>query len=90
MKTCSNHGLLDSFDHSTDLVKERKEIKRYESDILRRIKQSTEKQVSVSKYMADFTPEEKRRFLGLIKRFDRVKINYRREAGIAYRYLIAA
>ena len=40
--------------------------------------------------MADFSPEEKRCFLGLLKRFDRVKISYRREAGIAYRYLIAA
>ena len=79
---------MDGFDHSI-VMDELKKITQYETDILRKIKRSKEKQVSVSKYMADFTPEEKRRFLGLIKRFDRVKISYRREAGIACRYLIA-
>lgn len=88
MKTRYSRSFLDGFDHSI-VMDELKKITQYETDILRKIKRSKEKQVSVSKYMADFTPEEKRRFLGLIKRFDRVKISYRREAGIACRYLIA-
>ena len=89
MTKYSHHSFIDGFDQSNNLPKEQQRIRQYESDILRRIKRSTEKQVSVSKYIADFTPEERRCFLGLMKRFNRVKISYRREAGIAYRYLIA-
>lgn len=85
-----HHSFIDGFDQSNSLAKEQQRIRQYESDILRRIKRSKEKQVSVSKYIANFSPEEKRCFLGLIKRFDRVKISYRKEEGMSCRYLIAA
>lgn len=90
MTKYSHHSFIDGFDQSNNLPKEQQRIRQYESDILRRIKRSKEKQVSVSKYIANFTPEEKRCFLGLMKRFDRVKISYRKEEGMSCRYLIAA
>lgn len=89
LKAKYSRSFLDGFDHSTDLVDEIEKIKRYEKDILRKIKLSKEKKVSISKYTANFTLEEKRCFWGLLKRFDRVKIIYHREAGVVYRYLIA-
>lgn len=90
LKAKYSRSFLDGFDHSTDLMDELEKIRQYEADKLRKIKRSKEKQVSVSKYTANFTLEEKRSFLRLLKRFERVKIMCRREEGAVYRYLIAA
>lgn len=85
-----HRSFINGFDQANHLPKEQQRIRYYESDILRKIKRSKENQVSVSKYIANFSPEEKRCFLGLMKRFDQVKISYCQEEGIAYRYLIIA
>ncbi|NBA38096.1 hypothetical protein [Enterococcus hirae] len=90
MRKYSHHSFIDGFDQSCDLKKVHRSIKYYESDILQRIKQSKEKQVSVSEYIADFSPKEKRCFFGLLKRFERVKVYYRLEEGMSCRYLIMA
>lgn len=81
-------SLISGFDRSNNLFNEQQRIRQYESDILRRIKRSKEKQVSVSKYIANFSLKEKRCFLGLIKRFEHVKISYRWEEGMTRQYLI--
>ncbi|EMF0421445.1 hypothetical protein ACKO6X_002578 [Enterococcus hirae] len=88
MRKYSHHSFIDGFDQSYDLKKEKQSVRDYESDILRKINCSKQKQVSVSEYIADFSPKEKRRFLGLIKRFDRLKISYRLEEGMTRQYLI--
>ncbi|MDC4247618.1 hypothetical protein [Enterococcus faecium] len=90
MRKYSHHSFIDGFDQSCDLKKEKQSVRDYESDILRKINCSKEKQLSVSEYIADFSPKEKRRFLGLIKRFDRLKISYRLEEGMSRQYLIKA
>ena len=90
MTNYCHHLFIDGFYQSNNLLSEQQRIRQYESDILRRIKRSKEKQVSVSKYIANFSPEEKRCLLGLMQRFDRVKISYRKEEGMACRCLIAA
>ncbi|EOX2709774.1 hypothetical protein ACPE2W_000283 [Enterococcus hirae] len=88
MRKYSHHSFIDGFDQSYDLKKEKQSVRDYESDILRKINCSKQKQVSVSEYIPDFSPKEKRRFLGLIKRFDRLKISYRLEEGMTRQYLI--
>ncbi|EGO8095171.1 hypothetical protein KI126_002303 [Enterococcus faecium] len=90
MKKYCHHSFIDGFDQSNNKKKEQENIRQYESDILREIKCSKEKQVSVSKYIANFSLKEKRCFLGLIKRFERVKISYRWEEGMTRQYLIVA
>ncbi|HFD0846101.1 hypothetical protein ACVTYA_13775 [Enterococcus hirae] len=90
MKKYSHHSFIDGFDQSCDLKKEKQSIRYYESDILRKINCSKEKQVSVSEYISNFSLKEKRCFLGLIKRFERVKIIYRLEEGLTRQYLIIA
>ena len=90
MTNYCHHSFIDGFYQSNNLLNEQQRIRQYESDILREIKCSKEKQVSVSKYIANFSLKEKRCFLGLIKRFDRVKISYRWEEGMTRQYLIVA
>lgn len=60
LKAKYSRSFLDGFDHSTDLVDEIEKIKRYEKDILRKIKLSKEKKVSISKYTA-FNSEKTKR-----------------------------
>ncbi|MFB5292251.1 hypothetical protein ACE4WU_05020 [Enterococcus faecalis] len=74
----------------TDKENRSKSVKQYESDILQKIKQSKEKHVIISKYIANFSLEERRRFLGLIKRFEHVKISYCQREGMNYCCLITA
>ncbi|MEX1446283.1 hypothetical protein [Enterococcus sp. C76] len=90
MKNYNYHSFIDGFDQSCDLKKEQQSVRYYESDILRKINCSKEKQVSVNKYISDLSPKEKRRFLGLIKRFEHVKISYCFEEGMTRQYLIIA
>ncbi|PQG48417.1 hypothetical protein CUS80_00320 [Enterococcus faecium] len=82
-------SFVDGFDRSSVSKRNKEIINQYESDILRRIKRSEEKTVSINEYIADFSPEEKMRFLGLVKCFENVKVYYRFEKNMSCGYLIA-
>lgn len=83
------HSLVDGFSQNINLQGERKLIQRFETDILCRINQRKDRQLSVSEYTANFSPTEKRCFLGLLKRFEHVKIIYHFETGMPRQYLVA-
>ncbi|OTN93660.1 hypothetical protein [Enterococcus faecium] len=82
--------LLDGFTQKVDLQEEKKLIRCFEKEILREISRRKDRQLPVSQYIKNFSLEEKRCFFGLLKRFERVKVYYRLEAGISRQYLIAA
>ncbi|RXA85890.1 hypothetical protein [Enterococcus hirae] len=91
MKTSYNyHPLVDGFSRNFNLQEEQKMIRRFEKDILAEIKKRKDRKLPVSQYIANFSPKEKRCFLGLLKRFERVKVYYQLEEGISRQYLIMA
>lgn len=80
--------LVDGFSKKFDLQQERRLIRCFEKDILAEIKKRKDQKLSVSQYIANFSPAEKRCFLGLLKHFKQVKIMYCYESGISCQYLI--
>lgn len=82
--------LVDGFTQKFDLQEERQLIRRFEKDILAEIKNRKDRKLLVSQYIANFSPKEKRCFFGLLKRFERVKVYYQLEEGMARQYLIMA
>lgn len=82
--------LVDGFNQNFNLQEEQKMIRRFEKDILAEIKKRKDRKLLVSQYIANFSPKEKRCFLGLLKRFERVKVYYQLEEGISRQYLIMA
>lgn len=90
MRTSYNYRpLVDGFSRSFNLQEEEKMIRRFEKDILAEIKKRKDRKLPVSQYIENFSLKEKRCFLGLLKRFERVKIIYRFEEGMSRQYLIA-
>ena len=91
MRTSYNYRpLVDGFSRNFNLQEEEKIIRRFEKDILAEIKKRKDRKLLVSQYIANFSPKEKRCFLGLLKRFERVKVYYQLEEGISRQYLIMA
>ncbi|EGP4986486.1 hypothetical protein [Enterococcus faecium] len=84
------YPLGDGFKKNINLRANENLVDRYEKDILQKIAKQKDKQLLVAKYVADFNTTEKRCFLGLLKRFVRVKVVYRQEDGISRQYLISA
>lgn len=84
------YPLVDGFNKNMNLRANENLVYRYEIDILQKIAKQKDKQLSVAKYVVDFTTTEKRCFLGLLKHFERVKVVYRQEDGISRQYLISA
>ncbi|EMF0105708.1 hypothetical protein O5W20_002628 [Enterococcus hirae] len=91
MRTSYNYRpLVDGFSRKFNLQEEQKMIRRFEKDILAEIKKSKDRQLPVSQYISQFSPQEKRCFFGLLKRFERVKVYYQLEEGMSRQYLIKA
>ncbi|HGF8315685.1 hypothetical protein [Enterococcus faecium] len=91
MRTSYNDcPLVDGFSRNFNLQEEQKMIRRFEKDILAEIKKRKDRKLLVSQYIANFSPKEKRCFLGFLKLFERVKVYYQLEEGMSRQYLIMA
>lgn len=80
--------LEDGFSQTINLHKERKLVDRFEKEILSEIKKRKDRKLPVSQYIENFSQQEQRCFLGLLKRFERVKVYYYLEKGVSRQYLI--
>lgn len=85
----NHYSLIDGFNQNLEVRKVNGLIHSYENDILNQIRRTEDQQLPVSQYIENFSLKEKRCFLGLMKRFERVKIIYRFEEGMSRQYLIA-
>lgn len=80
------YPLLDGFDYTMKFLEKRNESEMYEKEILTLLEK--EERVFVSNYISSFSVKEKRRFLGLLKNFTKVKITYWQEENVARQCLI--
>ena len=91
MRTSYNYRpLVDGFNQNFNLQEEQKMVSCFEKEILSEIKKRKDRELPVSQYISNFSPNEKRCFLGLLKRFEQVKLYYRLEEGVSRQYLIMA